>query len=59
MDKAMDAGFQFVAMARALLMEPDLINRIQADAAVTSRCIHCNRCMPTIYSGSRCVLVQP
>jgi 2,4-dienoyl-CoA reductase-like NADH-dependent reductase (Old Yellow Enzyme family) len=59
MDKAMDAGFQFVAMGRALLMEPDLINRINADASVTSKCIHCNRCMPTIYSGSRCVLVQP
>lgn len=59
MDKAMDAGFQFVAMARALLMEPDLINRIKADASVTSRCIHCNRCMPTIYTSSRCVLVQP
>jgi 2,4-dienoyl-CoA reductase-like NADH-dependent reductase (Old Yellow Enzyme family) len=59
MDKAMDAGFQFVAMGRALLMEPDLINRINADVSVTSRCIHCNRCMPTIYSGSRCVLVEP
>jgi 2,4-dienoyl-CoA reductase-like NADH-dependent reductase (Old Yellow Enzyme family) len=59
MDKAMDAGFQFVAMGRALLMEPDLINRINADASVTSQCIHCNRCMATIYSGSRCVLVQP
>jgi 2,4-dienoyl-CoA reductase-like NADH-dependent reductase (Old Yellow Enzyme family) len=59
MDKAMDAGFQFVAMGRALLMEPDLINRIGADASVTSKCIHCNRCMATIYSGSRCVLVQP
>lgn len=59
MDKAMEAGFQFVAMGRALLMEPDLINRIGADASVTSTCIHCNRCMATIYSGSRCVLVSP
>ncbi len=59
MDAAMAAGFGFVAMGRALLMEPDLINRIQADPATRSRCIHCNKCMPTIYSGSRCVLVQP
>jgi 2,4-dienoyl-CoA reductase-like NADH-dependent reductase (Old Yellow Enzyme family) len=57
MDEAMAAGFQFVAMARALLREPDLINRIAADATATSQCIHCNKCMPTIYSGTRCVLV--
>jgi 2,4-dienoyl-CoA reductase-like NADH-dependent reductase (Old Yellow Enzyme family) len=53
-DDAMAAGFQFVAMARALLREPDLVNRMQADAATQSRCIHCNRCMPTIYTGTRC-----
>ena len=26
-------------------------------AATPSLCIHCNKCMPTIYSGTRCVLV--
>ncbi len=31
MDLAMAEGFDFVAMARALLAEPDLINRIAAD----------------------------
>jgi 2,4-dienoyl-CoA reductase-like NADH-dependent reductase (Old Yellow Enzyme family) len=41
-------------MARALLREPDLVNRIAADAAAPSACIHCNRCMPTIYTGTRC-----
>lgn len=56
MDKAMAAGFDFVAMGRALLAEPDLINRIQADAAVRSMCDHCNKCMPTIYSRTRCVV---
>jgi 2,4-dienoyl-CoA reductase-like NADH-dependent reductase (Old Yellow Enzyme family) len=59
MDQAMAEGFQFVAMGRALLMEPDLINRIRQDATVTSRCVHCNKCMPTIYSAARCVLVEP
>jgi 2,4-dienoyl-CoA reductase-like NADH-dependent reductase (Old Yellow Enzyme family) len=54
MDEAMGAGFQFVAMARALLREPDLVNRLQADATGTSQCIHCNRCMPTIYRGTHC-----
>jgi 2,4-dienoyl-CoA reductase-like NADH-dependent reductase (Old Yellow Enzyme family) len=53
-DEALGAGFQFVAMARALLREPDLVNRLRADAAATSACIHCNRCMPTIYRGTHC-----
>ncbi len=56
MDKAMAAGFDFVAMGRALLAEPDLLNRIQADAAVQSLCDHCNLCMPTIYSHTHCVV---
>ena len=33
MDLAMAEGFDFVAMGRALLAEPDLINRIRADGA--------------------------
>jgi 2,4-dienoyl-CoA reductase-like NADH-dependent reductase (Old Yellow Enzyme family) len=56
MDLAMAEGFDFVAMGRALLAEPDLINRIQADSAVRSQCTHCNRCMPTIYSHTHCVV---
>ncbi len=57
MDLAMAEGFQFVAMGRALLAEPDLINRIARDgAAVQSACTHCNRCMPTIYTRTRCVV---
>ena len=50
-------GFAFVAMARALLREPDLPNRMQDGSTASSLCIHCNKCMPTIYSGTRCVLV--
>ena len=59
MDTAMAAGFDFVAMGRALLAEPDLINRIAADGAahsVKSVCDHCNKCMPTIYSRTHCVV---
>jgi 2,4-dienoyl-CoA reductase-like NADH-dependent reductase (Old Yellow Enzyme family) len=59
MDLAMAEGFQFVAMARALLAEPDLINRIAADGdrhTVKSACIHCNQCMPTVYSRTHCVV---
>ena len=56
LDLAMAEGFQFAAMGRALLMEPDLPSRLREDASVKSACIHCNRCMPTIYRGTRCVL---
>jgi 2,4-dienoyl-CoA reductase-like NADH-dependent reductase (Old Yellow Enzyme family) len=59
MDEAMRCGFQYVAMARALLREPDLVNRLQSDRRVRSLCSHCNRCMPTIYSGTRCVEIPP
>ena len=59
MDLAMAEGFTFVAMARALLREPDLLRRIQADPEARSLCIHCNKCMPTIYGGTHCVLTSP
>lgn len=58
MDQAMSEGFQFVAMARALLRQPDLVNRIHQDASTKSLCVHCNKCMTTIYHGTRCVLVD-
>ena len=44
--------------SRALLAEPDLLNRIKADGdahSVKSLCTHCNKCMPTIYSRTLCV----
>jgi len=56
-ESALSEGFDFVAMARALLREPDLVARMEAGQASSSLCIHCNKCMPTIYSGTRCVIV--
>lgn len=55
-DAAMAGGFQFVAMARALVREPDLIGRLAREDGhqVRSLCIHCNRCMPTNMTGVRC-----
>ena len=58
MQQAMAEGFDYVAMARALLREPDLVDRIRGEATHQGLCIHCNRCMPTIYTGTRCVLVE-
>ena len=56
MDAAMAAGFDYVALGRALLAEPDLIDRIRADGSVRSICDHCNKCMPTIYTKTHCVV---
>jgi hypothetical protein len=58
MDLAMAEGFAFIAMARALLREPDLVQRIKADPRTRSLCVHCNKCMPTIYRGTHCVLAS-
>jgi len=58
-ESALAEGFAFVAMARALLREPDLPQRMQAGTSAWSLCIHCNKCMPTIYRGTRCVLSDP
>ena len=58
-EQAMGEGFEFVAMGRALLREPDLIRRMADDPAVEPLCVHCNKCMPTIYRGTHCVLDPP
>lgn len=55
---ALDEGFELVAMARALLREPDLVEKLRAGSTGAGLCVHCNKCMPTIYSGTRCVLVH-
>jgi 2,4-dienoyl-CoA reductase-like NADH-dependent reductase (Old Yellow Enzyme family) len=56
---ALGEGFAFVAMGRALLREPDLVGRWQKGETGEAVCIHCNKCMPTIYRGTHCVLVPP
>lgn len=55
-ETAMAEGFEFVAMGRALLREPDLVRRMQAEPAHSSLCTHCNLCMSTIYMGTHCHL---
>jgi 2,4-dienoyl-CoA reductase-like NADH-dependent reductase (Old Yellow Enzyme family) len=56
-DRAMAEGFDFVAMGRALIADPDLVSRMRADPAARSRCTHCNVCVAEMdRSGVRCVL---
>jgi len=54
MKLALAEGFQFMAMGRALLREPDLPLILQNDPTAHSQCTHCNLCMPTIYTSTRC-----
>jgi 2,4-dienoyl-CoA reductase-like NADH-dependent reductase (Old Yellow Enzyme family) len=57
-ERAIDLGFPFVAMARALLREPDLVSKLQKGSSTESLCIHCNKCMVHILSRvpTHCVL---
>ena len=50
-DRALDAGFELVQMARALVNDPDFVNKLQAgDAATRSACDHRNYCIARMYS---------
>ena len=54
---AMHEGFDFVAMGRALIADPDLIARMQRGEATRSRCTSCNKCVAEMdRNGVRCVL---
>lgn len=56
MVSALSEGFNFVAMGRALLREPDLVNQMRDDPAKRSRCNHNNKCMLTVFGLTHCVL---
>lgn len=49
-------GFDLMAMGRALLREPDLVNKMIADPGTRSRCTHNNKCMVTVFGRTHCVL---
>jgi len=56
LDTGMREGFGFMAMGRALLREPGLVNAMHSDPAVRSRCTHNNKCMVTVFGRTHCVL---
>ena len=59
MEQARTLGFEFVALGRSLVRDADLPRKLESGLVRRSSCIHCNRCMPTIYSGTRCMLDDP
>jgi 2,4-dienoyl-CoA reductase-like NADH-dependent reductase (Old Yellow Enzyme family) len=58
LETVMREGFDFVAMGRALIFDPQMINRIRTDPSYRNGCTHCNICTALIYdpNGVHCVL---
>lgn len=56
LETGMQEGFDYLAMGRALLREPDLVNKMITDAGTRSRCNHNNKCMVTVFARTHCVL---
>jgi len=57
MERALAEGFDFVALGRALIRDPDLVARMQAGEIDASACIPCNRCVVEMERGGiRCVM---
>lgn len=56
--QAMDDGFDAIAMGRALIFDPGLINGLQDGSMTSSGCTACNRCVMMMYTpgGTSCVL---
>jgi 2,4-dienoyl-CoA reductase-like NADH-dependent reductase (Old Yellow Enzyme family) len=56
MERALADGFDFIAMGRALIRDPDLVRRMQSGELSASRCVPCNRCVVEMErGGTRCV----
>ena len=51
MEKAMQEGFDFVQIGRALIRDPDLVRRMERGDWQTSQCDHCNRCVAEMENG--------
>jgi len=51
MEKAMQEGFEFVELGRALIRDPDLVRRMERGDWVASNCDHCNRCVAEMENG--------
>ncbi len=50
-DRALDAGFDLVQMARALVNDPAFVNKLrEGDASTRSECDHRNYCIARTYS---------
>lgn len=58
--QAMAEGFDCVVMGRALIHDPDLVNKFRDGLVTVSGCTACNECVSMMYTpgGTRCVLTE-
>jgi 2,4-dienoyl-CoA reductase-like NADH-dependent reductase (Old Yellow Enzyme family) len=57
---AMREGFELVAVARALLADPNWVRELEAGVLERTRCTRCNACIAEMDRGGvRCVLDRP
>lgn len=59
--QAIQDGFDCVAMGRALIHDPQLVNKFQRGEVRVSGCTACNQCVSMMYTpgGTACVLRGP
>jgi 2,4-dienoyl-CoA reductase-like NADH-dependent reductase (Old Yellow Enzyme family) len=59
-DEVLDEGFEFVAMARAVLNDPEFVNKMREDEHYRVACDHSNYCIGRMYSKEmachKCIL---
>lgn len=49
-DRVIGEGFEFIQMGRALIHEPDFVNKMQASEDACALCDHTNYCIARMYS---------
>ena len=55
--KAMENGFDMIALGRALIHDPDFILKMQSGEIELSGCTHCNQCIAEMDRGGvRCTI---
>ena len=48
-------GFDFLALARPLIREPDLVMKFESGSSAEALCIPCNKCLASVAKGAiRC-----
>ena len=49
-DEVLEQGFEMVAMARALIKDPDFVNKLLHQELSRSSCDTCNYCIAAMYT---------
>ncbi len=56
-EEILNTGFEFIAMARALIHNPDFVNDLMENRVEKSECTRCNKCVVEMDRGGiKCVL---